>query len=69
MALSNEDKKDVKGAMGKALANKVAKVTRDKKPKIGNFDKAFSRHSEGLTESEHESSLSKYFSQRKRRRN
>ena len=31
MALTNEDKADVKGAMGKALANKVAKVTRDKR--------------------------------------
>lgn len=30
MALSNEDKKDVAGAMGKAMANKVSKVTRDK---------------------------------------
>ncbi len=29
MALTPEDKKDVKGAMGKALANKVSKVTRD----------------------------------------
>ena len=29
MALSGEDKKDVQGAMGKALANKVAKVTKD----------------------------------------
>lgn len=29
MALSHEDKKDVKGAMGKALANKVDKVTHD----------------------------------------
>lgn len=29
MALSKEDKGDVKKAMGKALANKVAKVTRD----------------------------------------
>jgi hypothetical protein len=29
MALSREDKADVKGAMGKALANKVSKVTRD----------------------------------------
>ncbi len=28
--LSKEDKKDVKGSMGKALANKVAKVTKDK---------------------------------------
>lgn len=27
--LSKEDKKDVKGAMGKAMANKIAKVTRD----------------------------------------
>lgn len=35
MALSNEDKKDVKGAMGKALANKVAKVTRDSTHKVG----------------------------------
>lgn len=30
MALTPEDKKDVKGAFGKALANKVSKVTRDK---------------------------------------
>lgn len=30
MALSSEDKKDVKGAFGKALANKVARATRDK---------------------------------------
>lgn len=30
MALSNEDKKDVKGAFGKAIANKVSKVTRDR---------------------------------------
>lgn len=30
MALTPEDKKDVSGAMGKALANKVSKVTRDK---------------------------------------
>jgi hypothetical protein len=29
MALNKEDKKDVAGAMGKALANKVSKVTRD----------------------------------------
>lgn len=29
MALSKEDHKDVKGALGKALANKVSKVTRD----------------------------------------
>ena len=32
MALSNEDHKDVKGALGKAMANKISKVTRDKKP-------------------------------------
>lgn len=30
MALSNEDKADVARSMGKALANKVSKVTRDK---------------------------------------
>jgi hypothetical protein len=29
MALSNEDHKDVKKAMGKAIANKITKVTRD----------------------------------------
>lgn len=29
MALSHEDKKDVKTHLGKALANKVSKVTRD----------------------------------------
>ena len=31
MALNNEDKKDVQKHMGKALANKVSKVTKDKK--------------------------------------
>lgn len=31
MALSKEDKADVKGALGKAVANKVSKVTRDHK--------------------------------------
>lgn len=35
MALSNEDKKDVQGAMGKAIANKVSKVTRDSGPRPG----------------------------------
>lgn len=30
MALNKEDKADVKGTMGKALANKVSKVTNDK---------------------------------------
>lgn len=30
MALSREDHGDVKNALGKALANKVSKVTRDK---------------------------------------
>ena len=40
MALSSEDKSDVKRAMGKAMANKVAKVTRDyPTPKV-NADKA-----------------------------
>ncbi len=34
MALSNEDHKDVKKAMGKALANKVAKVTMDGKTNL-----------------------------------
>lgn len=29
MAISREDKADVKGALGKAMANKVAKATRD----------------------------------------
>jgi hypothetical protein len=29
MALSSEDKKDVKGAMGSRMANKVARVTND----------------------------------------
>ncbi len=31
MALSHEDKKDVQKHMGKALANKVGKVTKDNK--------------------------------------
>lgn len=30
MALSNEDKKDVRNALGKRTANEVSKVTRDK---------------------------------------
>jgi len=30
MAISKEDKKDVQKHMGKALANKVSKVTKDK---------------------------------------
>ncbi|MBL0320504.1 MAG: hypothetical protein IPP74_14610 [Alphaproteobacteria bacterium] len=30
MSLTPEDKKDVKGAMGKAIANKVSRVTKDK---------------------------------------
>lgn len=30
MAISREDKGDVKNAMGKALANKVSKVTKDR---------------------------------------
>lgn len=34
MALSREDKADVKGAMGKAIANKVSKVTRDHSPTL-----------------------------------
>lgn len=29
MALSPEDKKDVRGALGKAMANKVSRATRD----------------------------------------
>ena len=39
MALSHEDKKDVQKHMGKALANKVSKVTRDKvKKRISVWD-------------------------------
>lgn len=43
MALSREDKHDVKSAMGKAIANKVAKATKDYKvssrnPKTGNLN-------------------------------
>jgi hypothetical protein len=43
MALNNEDKKDVAKHMGKALANKVSKVTKDgkygsnKKPSTINY--------------------------------
>lgn len=43
MALSNEDKQDVKIHLGKALANRVAKVTRDKT--IANIKKAGSEYS------------------------
>lgn len=35
MALNSEDKADVKNAMGKAIANKVSKVTRDKNLELG----------------------------------
>ena len=35
MALNNEDKADVRKHMGKALANKVSKVTRDSNHKVG----------------------------------
>lgn len=38
MALNNEDKKDVSNAMGKALANKVSKVTKDRFSKVGKTD-------------------------------
>lgn len=44
MAISNEDKKDVKNHFGKALANKVSTVTRDKnyggigKERVGKTD-------------------------------
>jgi hypothetical protein len=45
MALSNEDHKDVKKAMGKALANKVAKVTRDNRVrKLSVESKTLGRH-------------------------
>ena len=37
MALNNEDKQDVKNAYGKAIANKVAKVTRDKGKNARNY--------------------------------
>lgn len=40
MALSNEDKGDVKKAMGAAMANKVSKVTRDKKYGTAHPDKS-----------------------------
>jgi hypothetical protein len=43
MALTPEDKADVKGAMGKAIANKVSKVTRDKTHPV-------SDHSQWLTQ-------------------
>lgn len=34
MALNKEDKADVRGAMGKALANKVSKVTQDRRAEV-----------------------------------
>jgi len=37
MALNNEDKKDVQKHMGKALANKVSKVTKDKHSYAADF--------------------------------
>lgn len=50
MALSHEDKKDVKNALGKAMANKISSVTRDsgKMARAASFEKeqtkALSRH-------------------------
>ena len=41
MALSHEDKKDVAGAMGKALANKVSKATRDIKTPSRRYSATF----------------------------
>jgi len=55
MALNKEDKADVSRSMGKALANKVSKVTNDRrqaaqeklkairesKPRVSNMRKAF----------------------------
>lgn len=45
MALTPEDKADVKGAMGKAIANKVAKVTRDR---VGKDDLSKRMHPKNL---------------------
>lgn len=39
MALNNEDKKDVKNAMGKAIANKVSKVTHDSPNSLSGSEK------------------------------
>jgi len=50
MALSSEDHKDVKGALGKAMANKISKVTRDgggrKAFKAGRTSGVYKTHAE-----------------------
>ena len=43
MALSREDKADVKGTLGKAMANKISKVTRDKPSMNASKSKALSK--------------------------
>ena len=57
MALSNEDKGDIKKHMGKALANKVSKVTNDSYMK---------RWSENKTDKPQSASLKKWLAQDKK---
>lgn len=49
-------------------AKKRTMVANKMKSKATDFDRAFSRHGEHLTDEEHENSLNKYFAQRKRRK-
>lgn len=49
MAISKEDKQDVKRAYGKAIANKVAKVTNDKKNRTINLIPDYQTSSRGQT--------------------
>ena len=72
MALNKEDKGDVKKAMGAAMANKVSKVTRDKKkPKLGgvvlgmydrDFSKPFNKKEADATNKDYFKRTGKYLS-------
>lgn len=62
MALNNEDKKDVQKHMGKALANKVSKVTKDgsgRTQEIANQIKAKANKSSGQVTKDGSTKLSR----------
>jgi hypothetical protein len=74
MAISKEDKHDVKTHLGKALAKKVGKVTNDKAMKAkGNMVTIFGRsmrvgskkHQNAVADQKHYSDLSEYETNRK----
>lgn len=61
MALSKEDKADVKGAFGKALANKVEKATKDRLSQQDREDKITSRMVKRLRQREKGRKLTRNF--------